>query len=164
MITTLPFIFIGDAAFPLKPYMLRPYPGRYLEEVKQIFNYPLSRAHHFIENTFGIMAARFRIFRQAIIAHPDKVTKITKAASVLHNYLKISDIRSLSSSLRQHCPPGYVDHEDPLGNLIPGVWRSESGQSAILTIYCFSCREQLFLSFCCLQERHFQGIFCVSLR
>ena len=34
--TTLPFVFVGDAAFSLKPYILRPYPGRYLEEDQQI--------------------------------------------------------------------------------------------------------------------------------
>ena len=79
------------------------------------------------------MAAKFRIFRRPIIAHPEKVTKITKAACVLHNYLRISDIRSSSLSSRQYCPPGYVDHEDSLGNFIPGDWRLEVGQNAALT-------------------------------
>ena len=40
----IPYFFVGDAAFPLKTYMLRPYPGRYLPEKKRIFNYRLSRA------------------------------------------------------------------------------------------------------------------------
>ena len=40
----LPYFFVGDAAFPLKTYMLRPYLGRYLLESKRIFNYRLSRA------------------------------------------------------------------------------------------------------------------------
>ena len=130
--TTLPYIFVGDAAFPLKTYMLRPYPGRFLEEDRQAFNYRLSRARRVIENTFGILTTKFRIFRRPIIAHPEKVTQITKAACVLHNYLKITDLRSYSSS-RQYCPPGYVDHEDPMGNFIPGDWRSEIGQNAALT-------------------------------
>lgn len=26
----LPYVIVGDEAFPLKSYMLRPYPGRYL--------------------------------------------------------------------------------------------------------------------------------------
>ena len=87
-----PYVFVGDAAFPLKTHMLRPYPGRFLEEDRQIFNYRLSRARRVIENTFGIMAAKFRIFRRPIIACPEKVTKITKAACCLHNYLKISEM------------------------------------------------------------------------
>ena len=40
----LPYFFVGDAAFPLKKYMLRPYPGRFLPVGKQIFDYRLSRA------------------------------------------------------------------------------------------------------------------------
>ena len=101
--TTLPYIFLGDAAFPLKTYMLRPYPGRFLED-RQVFNYCLSRARRVIENTFGILTTKFRIFRRPIIAHPEKVTQITKAACALHNYLKITDLRTYSSS-RQYCPP-----------------------------------------------------------
>ena len=49
----------------------------------------------------------------------------------------MTDLRSYSSS-RQYCPPGYVDqgyvdHADPMGNFIPGDWRSEIGQNAALT-------------------------------
>ena len=32
-----PYYFVGDAAFRLKTYMLRPYPGKYLEDDKRIF-------------------------------------------------------------------------------------------------------------------------------
>ena len=128
----LPYVFVGDAAFPLRHNMMRPYPGRFLPEELQIFNYRLSRARRIIENTFGVMAAKFRIFRRPIIADPEKVTKITKAACCLHNYLKISDIRSSQSS-RQYCPAGYIDHEDALGNFIPGDWRTEEGRSTGLT-------------------------------
>jgi hypothetical protein len=78
------------------------------------------------------MAAKFRIFHRPIIADPEKVTKITKAACYLHNYLKISDIRSSQSS-RQYCSAGYIDHEDALGNFIPGDWRTEEGGSTGLT-------------------------------
>ena len=119
----IPYFFVGDAAFPLKTYMLRPYPGRYLPESKRIFNYRLSTARRIIENTFGIMATKFRVFRRPIIASPEKVTSITKAACSLHNYLKISEARSNTTSNRPYCPPGYIDHEDRNGNLIPGDWR-----------------------------------------
>ena len=29
--TTCPYVFVGDADFPLRTYMLRPYPGTFLE-------------------------------------------------------------------------------------------------------------------------------------
>ena len=39
-IEKLPFVFVGDEAFPLKPHMMRPYPRRNnLEE--SIYNYRL---------------------------------------------------------------------------------------------------------------------------
>lgn len=125
----LPYIFVGDAAFPLRTNMMRPYPGRFLPEGKQIFNYQLSRARRIIENTFGIMVAKFRIFRRPIIADPERVTKFTKAACCLHNYLKICDIRSTSGSQnsQQYCPAGYADHKDSMWNFIHGDWRTESG-------------------------------------
>jgi len=42
----LPFVTVGDEAFPLKKYLLRPYPGISVrnDESKQIYNYRLSRA------------------------------------------------------------------------------------------------------------------------
>ncbi|XP_062602287.1 uncharacterized protein LOC134263958 [Saccostrea cucullata] len=46
-----PYIIVGDEAFPLKPYLLKPYPSRQLDDpAKQIFNYSLSRARRIVEN------------------------------------------------------------------------------------------------------------------
>ena len=120
-----PYFLVGDSAFPLKGYMLRPYPGTYLPENKRVFNYRLSRARRVIENTFGILASKFRVFRRPIIAKPEKVNKIVQAACVLHNYLKITEIHCRASE-RIYCPSGYIDREDSQGNIIPGDWRTHS--------------------------------------
>ena len=64
----LPYCLVGDEAFPLKPYLLRPYPGRdRLSREQSIYNYRLSRARRMIENTFGILANQWRIYRKSII-------------------------------------------------------------------------------------------------
>ena len=117
--TVVPFVFIGDEAFPLHTNLMRPFPGRYLPESEAVFNYRLSRARRIIENSFGILAARWRIFRRPIVATPEHVVLFTKAAIALHNYLRVKE-----STV--YCPPGFVDAEDGTGNLLEGEWRAQT--------------------------------------
>lgn len=115
---SLPHVFVGDEAFPLRTNLLRPSPGRDLEERKSVFNYRLSRARRTIENTFGILAARLRIFRRPIIAEPDHVVIFTKAAIALHNFLRVKE----SSA---YCPAGFTDSENADRNVVRGAWRDD---------------------------------------
>ena len=65
------------------------------------------------------MVARWRIFRNLIIALPECVENYTKAAIALHNYL-------LSTDSSTYCPPGFVDGEDGAKNIDKGSWRSDT--------------------------------------
>uniref|UniRef100_A0A3P9HU25 DDE Tnp4 domain-containing protein n=1 Tax=Oryzias latipes TaxID=8090 RepID=A0A3P9HU25_ORYLA len=78
-------VTVADEAFPLKPYLLQPYPGRRLPTDKRIFNYRLSRARRISENVFGILSQRFRVFQRTLQVQPSVVDK---AACVLCNYLR----------------------------------------------------------------------------
>ena len=109
--TEIRFLFVGDEAFPLTPNMMRPYPGRFISENKQIFNYRLSRARRVVENAFGIASSRFRIWRTEILGSPKKVENITKAVVALHNFVIISE-QSMPAGSRLYIPPGYADYED----------------------------------------------------
>ncbi|PIK56885.1 putative nuclease HARBI1 [Apostichopus japonicus] len=84
----LPFVALGDEAFPLKINLMRPYPGQHLCERKRIYNYRLSRARRVVENAFGILAARWRIYQRRIQLQPQNVDKIIKATCALHNFLQ----------------------------------------------------------------------------
>jgi len=51
----MPYVFVGDEAFPLKKYFMRPYPGRLINsQEKKVFNYRLSRARRVVENAFSM--------------------------------------------------------------------------------------------------------------
>jgi hypothetical protein len=87
--TPFPYYFIGDEAFPLRTNLLCPYSKRSIFGILQkVFNYRLSRARFTIENTFGLLAARWRIFHRVIHArNADTVINYIKATVVLHNYV-----------------------------------------------------------------------------
>ena len=86
---SLPYVIVADEAFPLKSNIMRPYPkvktaARLPREV-QIFNYQLSRASRIVENAFGILAQRFRLYNRRLQLKPTTVKFIVKATCVLHN-------------------------------------------------------------------------------
>jgi hypothetical protein len=60
-------IIVGDEAFPLEPYLLRPYSKSNVtgNEANKVFNYRLSRARRVVENAIGIPPARWRVFRRS---------------------------------------------------------------------------------------------------
>ena len=64
----MPFHIVGDEAFPLQRNLMWPFAGRAggLSQKQKVFNYRLSRARRIVENTFGILAARWRVFQRPI--------------------------------------------------------------------------------------------------
>ncbi|XP_060880360.1 uncharacterized protein LOC132952183 [Metopolophium dirhodum] len=86
-----PFVLIADEAFALNKHLLRPFPGRTLNDSRRIFNYRLSRARQKIECTFGILSNKWRVFHSTLLVTPDVAVSITKAACVLHNFVRRRD-------------------------------------------------------------------------
>ena len=83
----LAYYLVGDEIFALKLWMMRPYPGKLTEE-ERVLNYRLSRSRHVIENAFGILRARRRIFSRPIKASIENTERYIMAAVCLHNYLR----------------------------------------------------------------------------
>ena len=82
----VPFAIVGDDTFQLSNHMLKPYKGRSLTDEQIIFNYRLSTFRRCVENAFGILVARFRVFLSRInIRSTAKVNKVILAGVVLHN-------------------------------------------------------------------------------
>ncbi|XDV25635.1 hypothetical protein PO909_029521 [Leuciscus waleckii] len=81
-------VIVADEAFSMKPYLLRPYGGKRIEEDKRIFNLRLSRARRISENAFGILTQRFRVYKRPMEVNPDLSDSIIKATCILCNYLR----------------------------------------------------------------------------
>jgi hypothetical protein len=84
-----PHVVVGDEAFPLKPYLLRPYSKSNVtrNEANKVFNYRLSRARWVVGNAFGILTARWRIFRRRFQVQPEMVDNIVLTCCRRHNVL-----------------------------------------------------------------------------
>ncbi|XP_069616711.1 uncharacterized protein [Ranitomeya imitator] len=122
----LNFVFIADEAFPLHPHLLKPFAQRTLTAERRIYNYRLSRARRVVENAFGILANRFRVFHTAINLKLPSIDFVVLACCVLHNFLRRHDTSSYS-------PPSFIDAVDPrTGDIVPGEWRTQPENLAAL--------------------------------
>lgn len=118
---SMPFVFVGDDAFPLVERILKPFTpprGGNLSDDEKIFNYRLSRARRCVENSFGILTAKFICLARPLLCSPERAQKIVTACCVLHNYF-------LRTNRNSYCPPHFTDSYDVNGHLIEGAWRRD---------------------------------------
>lgn len=114
---TLPYVFVGDDAFPLRRYIMKPFPHRNQTRRERIFSYRVSRARRTVENSFGILANRFRVFLSPINLPPPKIETIALACTALHNLFRRDHVT-------HYTPEGCLDVEDlSVGHITPGDWR-----------------------------------------
>lgn len=117
-VRTLNYVFVGDEAFTLRTDFLKPYSQKDLTVSRKIYNYRLSRARRIVENAFGILANRFRIFHSAINLKIPNVEKVVLACCALHNFLR-------RKSPSTYTPDETFDTENhETGMITPGL-RSE---------------------------------------
>nr|CAI5829876.1 unnamed protein product [Callosobruchus analis] len=89
--TPLPYVFLGVDAFPLNNNFMEPYPRSNLKTQRRIFNYHLSRSRRTVDCAFGIVSNRWRVFHTSMTIPPDFAVLVTKAACVLHNFVRRRD-------------------------------------------------------------------------
>jgi hypothetical protein len=112
----MPYFLVGDDAFALSTYMMKPFANKRQTVAERIFNYRLSRARRIVENAFGILTNRFRVLLSTIYMEPEVVTDLVMACVCLHNLLRI------------RYPAGHqgiVDQEGEDHQVIPGAWKDE---------------------------------------
>lgn len=125
----IPFVILADDAFPLKPWIMKPFVGTHEKgSLKRVYNYRLSRGRRIVENVFGILSCVFRVLRKPMLLAPEKAEKVVLTAVHLHNFLR----RSISST-STYTPPGTFDFENvETHDLTQGQWRVEGMPSGTL--------------------------------
>ena len=78
---------LGDDAFALMPWLVKPYSRRQLTREERTANYSISRSSRVIENAFGILVRRFRVLLTTMEQRPKVVRDIMLTCVVLHNML-----------------------------------------------------------------------------
>ncbi|CAC5361764.1 unnamed protein product [Mytilus coruscus] len=83
--TITPFI-IGDAAYPLMPWLIKPFRDNgALSAEKRYFNYMLSRARMVVENAFGRLKGRWRCLMKRNDSSTLFVPDVAECCCTLHN-------------------------------------------------------------------------------
>ncbi len=113
----VPFFIVGDDAFDLRTYLMKPYGSRNLTKDERTYNYRLSRARRVVENAFGILANRFRVLLSTMAQDPDTVRLIVCTCCVLHNLMR-TRYPQLQNRL--------LDREGDNRDIIPGEWRQDT--------------------------------------
>lgn len=83
----VPFVFLGDEAYPLLPNLMRPFPKASLNQETQYYNDRLSRARKTVECAFGIITMKWRLLWKPIEVHPKHADDIVKCICLLHNII-----------------------------------------------------------------------------
>ena len=110
----MPYFLIGNDAFSLRIWLMKPFSARGLPDEERIYNYRLSRARRVVENAFGIMANRFGCLLTTMCQNPETLTSIVLACCTLHNIMRLR-----YPGIHQ----GLGDEEDDNHRVIPGQWR-----------------------------------------
>ena len=137
----VPFVIVGNEAFPSRSDLLRPYPGRNtfkLSAQQQEYNSCLSRARRIVENAFGILAHRFRIHLRTMQLRPDNAIKVVQATTALHNYLTKPDENV--EELMARLSPDPVSRKRPIEGLtgLKNMRGNHPGKVALLVRQAFT--------------------------
>ena len=81
----IPPVILGDGAFPLRTWLLKPHGDAVLPEDKRYFNYRHSRARLVTEGAFGRLKSRFRVLYKKCESNKDTVKLYGLASVILHN-------------------------------------------------------------------------------
>ena len=83
--TSVPLVIIGDPAYPLRPWLMKPFSDTGLTTRQRTFNHRLSSARAVVENAFGRLKGRWRCLMKRNDCDVKRIPNIITACCVLHN-------------------------------------------------------------------------------
>ena len=81
----IPTLILGERAFPLRTFMMKPYGDAILPDDKRYFNYRHSRARLVTEGAFGRLKYRFRVLFRKCESNKETVKSDGLICVVLHD-------------------------------------------------------------------------------
>ena len=85
---------IGDAGFPLKPWLLTPYrESPNMHPDSRLYNEKLSSSRMVVEQSFGELKSRWRVLLHGIHAIPERAAEMALSCVILHNICRMNDDR-----------------------------------------------------------------------
>lgn len=118
-----PSVFVGDNAFQLTEYCMKPHGCKNMANDQYLFDYCLSHKWRVIENAFGIWVHRFRVFYVRNNLNKSYRSTFVLASVVLHNMLR-------EKSADTYTYPGFADEMTAMVAW-EGAWHEEIGSELL---------------------------------